>query len=218
MTFKQFAQGFSIDKKYNINSQNEDLEMRTSLHSAVINNDRAMVNNLLKDGADPNIADFFQNTPLADALELENFEMAKLILKFAQKIDFSLEENKKLLLLAVTKLNSDIVESLLASGCDPNSQKDVRSGKNCLHYLMDQFQRAFENTELDELPIDLHINQSSQLNLRSNINTNKREQSPKTEMNQRVENSRNLTNEVLDETVLIENQMQIYDSKLDGTK
>lgn len=177
-----------------------------------------MVNNLLKDGADPNIADFFQNTPLADALELENFEMAKLILKFAQKIDFSLEENKKLLLLAVTKLNSDIVESLLASGCDPNSQKDVRSGKNCLHYLMDQFQRAFENTELDELPIDLHINQSSQLNLRSNINTNKREQSPKTEMNQRVENSRNLTNEVLDETVLIENQMQIYDSKLDGTK
>lgn len=192
--------------------------MRTSLHSAVINNDRAMVNNLLKDGADPNIADFFQNTPLADALELENFEMAKLILKFAQKIDFSLEENKKLLLLAVTKLNSDIVESLLASGCDPNSQKDVRSGKNCLHYLMDQFQRAFENTELDELPIDLHINQSSQLNLRSNINTNKREQSPKTEMNQRVENSRNLTNEVLDETVLIENQMQIYDSKLDGTK
>lgn len=150
MTFKQFAQGFATDKKYDINSQNEDLEMRTSLHQAVLNKDRAMVNNLLKEGADPNLADFFSNTPLADALEYENFEIAKLILKFADRIDFKVEENQKLLLLAVTKLNCEIVESLLTNGCDPNSQRDTRSGKNCLHFLMDQFQKAFESHELDE--------------------------------------------------------------------
>lgn len=193
--------------------------MRTSLHSAVINNDRAMVNNLLKDGADPNIADFFQNTPLADALELENFEMAKLILKYAQKIDFQIEENRKLLLLAVTKLNCEIAETLLASGCDPNLQKDIRSGKNCLHYLMDQFQRAYENNELDELPIEIQINSSEQLNMRSNINHRRGESSPKNDTNMaRGENSRNMTNEVLDETVLIDNQMTIYDNKRDGGK
>ena len=119
-----------------------------------------MVNNLLKDGADPNLADFFSNTALAEALELENYDMAKLILKFVQKIDFNLESNNKLLLLAVTKLNSEIVETLLTSGCDPNDQKDTRSGKNCVHYLMDQFQRAFENNEIDELPNPVEINQS----------------------------------------------------------
>ena len=41
-----------------------------------------MVNNLLKDGADPNLADFYLNTPLTEALELENYDIAKLILKF----------------------------------------------------------------------------------------------------------------------------------------
>jgi len=152
MTFKQFAQGFSTDKKYDINSQDEDLEMRTSLHQAVINQDQAMTNNLLKDGADPNLADFFSNTPLAVALECDNADIAKLILKFSDRIDFKIEENRKLLVLAVTKLNSEIVEVLLSHGCDPNGQRDVRSGKNCLHFLMDQFQKAFEASDYDDMP------------------------------------------------------------------
>lgn len=113
------------------------MEMRTNLHQAVINDDRAMVNNLLKDGADPNLADFYSNTPLADAIDLENYEMAKIILKFSQKIDFSIDENRKLLILAVSKLNPDIMKMLLQAGCDPNTQYELRSGKNCLHFLMD---------------------------------------------------------------------------------
>ena len=68
---------------------------------------------------------------------------------------------------------------------------------------MDQFQRAYENTELDELPLEIQINSSEQLNLRSN--GNKRDSSPKNDPNTKAENSRNLTNEILDETVLIDN-------------
>lgn len=109
MNFTQFAQSFMTDQKYDINSQNEDLDMRTSLHQAVLNKDQAMVKNLLKEGADPNLADFFSNTPLADALEHDNFEIAKLILKHAERLDFTTEENSKLLVLAVTKLNCEIV-------------------------------------------------------------------------------------------------------------
>ena len=63
--------------------------MRTSLHMAVLNNDRAMVENLLKDGADPNLGDFYLNTPLADAIDSESTEIAELILKYSDKINFN---------------------------------------------------------------------------------------------------------------------------------
>lgn len=133
---------------------------------AVLNNDRAMVDNLLKDGANPNLGDFYSNTPLADAIESDQTEIAELILKFSERIDFKLQENQKLLLLAVTKLNCEIVEQLLSCGCKPNSQLDVRTGKNCLHFLMDQFCRAFDAHELDEQCSQLEINQSSLTNFR----------------------------------------------------
>ena len=58
VTFRQFAKGFSDNGKYNIDGgQKIQEDGRTSLHLAVIKNDQAMVNNLLKDGADPNLLD-----------------------------------------------------------------------------------------------------------------------------------------------------------------
>ena len=61
MTFIQFSRGF--DENYDIDSEIVE-EKRTALHLAVQKNDVTMVNNLLKDGADPNLLDSFGYTPL----------------------------------------------------------------------------------------------------------------------------------------------------------
>ena len=87
MTFIQFATGF--DEFYSIDGgQNLQEEGRTALHLAIVRNDIIMVNNLLKDGANPNLLDVFGYTPLELSLR-ENFtNIAKQILRFSNKIDF----------------------------------------------------------------------------------------------------------------------------------
>ena len=54
--------------------------MKTVLHFAVYNKDEVMVANLLNDGADPNIADTFEVTALADAIEAGSTVIAKLLI------------------------------------------------------------------------------------------------------------------------------------------
>ena len=56
MTFIQFSRGF--DENYDIDSEIGE-DKRTALHLAVQKNDVTMVNNLLKDGADPNLLDSY---------------------------------------------------------------------------------------------------------------------------------------------------------------
>jgi ankyrin repeat protein len=71
MTFIQFATGF--DENYDIDGgQNLQEEARTALHLSVVRNDIVMVNNLLKDGANPNKMDCLGYTPLELSLR-ENF-------------------------------------------------------------------------------------------------------------------------------------------------
>ena len=87
---------------------------------AVIKNDQAMVNNLLKEGADPNLLDNYSYSPLGLALTHNLIAISKLILKFSQKINFKTPENSRLLLLSVEKLDIDLTEELLRQGCNPN--------------------------------------------------------------------------------------------------
>ena len=72
-----------------------------------------MVNNLLKDGSDPNLLDNYQYSPLGLALTHNLINISKLILKFSQKINFKTAENSRLLLLSVEKLDIDLTEELL---------------------------------------------------------------------------------------------------------
>lgn len=103
---------------------------------AVMRNDLVMVNNLLKDGANPNLLDSFGHTPLELSLR-ENFSnVAKQILKFSNKIDFKSAQNSKILMLSVEKLNVELTELLLNQGCNPNQARDSKTGENCLHLLM----------------------------------------------------------------------------------
>ena len=83
MSFRKFAKGFTHNGKYDIDGgQQMEEDGRTSLHIACNNNDQAMVSNLLKDGANPNLMDNYQLTPLALSLALDHNEVSKLILKF----------------------------------------------------------------------------------------------------------------------------------------
>jgi ankyrin repeat protein len=76
MTFCQFATGF--DPKFEIdNGYDLDGDGRTALHLAVVNNDIVMVNNLLKDGANPNFIDSFGCTPLEISLKENLTSIAK---------------------------------------------------------------------------------------------------------------------------------------------
>ena len=71
MTFIQFSRGFN--ENYDIDSEIGE-DKRTALHLAVQKNDVTMVNNLLKDGADPNLLDSYGYTPLELSLR-ENLTM-----------------------------------------------------------------------------------------------------------------------------------------------
>ena len=137
MTFGQFAKGFIHHGTYDVDA-GQDLQEdgRTSLHLAVINNDQAMVNNLLKDGANPNRLDHHHLSPLGLAIRENYIDIAKLILKFSSRINFKTPDNSRMLLLSVDKLNIDLTEELLRHGCDPNVAKDPKTGENCLHQLM----------------------------------------------------------------------------------
>lgn len=53
-----------------------------------MNNDQAMVNNLLKDGANPNLIDNNNFSPLTLALHENLFDISNLILKYSDKINF----------------------------------------------------------------------------------------------------------------------------------
>ena len=133
MTFIQFSRGF--DENYDIDSEIGE-DKRTALHLAVQKNDVTMVNNLLKDGADPNLLDSYGYTPLELSLR-ENLTMiAKSILRFSNKIDFRSKQNSRILTLAVEKLNVELTELLLNQGCNPNNARDSKTGENCLHLLM----------------------------------------------------------------------------------
>ena len=133
MSFIQFVRGF--DEKYDINQQMNE-ENRTALHIAVQKNDLAMVNNLLKDGADPNLLDAYGYTPLELSLRENLTLIAKQILKFSGKINFRSAQNSRILTLAVEKMNVELTELLLNQGCDPNKARDSKTGENCLHLLM----------------------------------------------------------------------------------
>lgn len=61
---------------------------RTPLHLAVFKKDYAMVSNLLKEGANPNMVDNRNHTPLTLALSLEFTGIAELILKFSDRLNF----------------------------------------------------------------------------------------------------------------------------------
>ena len=53
---------------------------RTSLHLAVLRNERIMVDNLMKDGANPNLLDNYQNSPLALAIQDNRTVVAQILL------------------------------------------------------------------------------------------------------------------------------------------
>jgi len=95
-----------------------------------------MVSNLLKCGADPNIEDNFQYTPLSLALNLNYLSLSKLILKFENQINFKNVQNSKLLLYSIEKLDVDLTQQLLKKGCDPNLAVDQKTGETCLHMLI----------------------------------------------------------------------------------
>jgi len=63
---------------------------RTSLHLAVINNDLAMVDNLLREGASVNLIDSNIMTPLAIAISDGKTEIAKCLLKQNYGLNMSL--------------------------------------------------------------------------------------------------------------------------------
>lgn len=104
------------------------VDEQTGLHIATYNGDFKMAKFLLKNRADPGLPDSQGKTPLRVAVEIENTQLASLLLlKGAEPID------KNLLIIAVEKGNLELVKLLLNNGAKPDSGNAGVKEKTALH-------------------------------------------------------------------------------------
>ena len=95
-----------------------------------------MVDNLLKEQADPNIMDNMNLTPLGLALNLNYSGILKLILKYDNLINFASPQTSSLILVAIENLDVELAQQLLENGCNLNFARNSNTGENSLHLLM----------------------------------------------------------------------------------
>eukprot|EP01132_Coremiostelium_polycephalum_P011133 gene11133-13633_t len=90
-----------------------DANRRTALYFATYNNNKAIVDLLLENGADPNISDFDGYTPLMNAIKVGNTDIAKKLINSGSDIDAVSKEGFTPLHLALLSNDQAIAEILL---------------------------------------------------------------------------------------------------------
>lgn len=160
---------FFIKKIKNINALSvinnepyEDKKQISLLHLAIKRNNLKAVELLLKNGADAKLKDSSEETPLEScAKKNNNPEILKLLLPYYPNLN---DENKNLLILALTNNNINLFKYLLQNtDIDLNYQDD--KGNTILHYALN-----YDLKELDAELIKIIIQKNCKLNIKNNNN------------------------------------------------
>ena len=118
-------------------SEQEQNEVNNALHMATLNNDIEGVVEALKNGAEvntpihsvsndlnyntnPHSADGYFMTPLMFAIEMENIDMVRAVLKFNPDVNLTTEDGDNALSYAIRDDRIDILDILLNAGANPN--------------------------------------------------------------------------------------------------
>ncbi len=105
----------------------------TALHIVTARRDSVWLGFLLQKGANPNVADKKNVTPLMLATQLGFKEGVEWLLKFNANIDQANRGGETALILAVQLRNAEMVRLLLKNGANPN-KKDSVAGMSAREY------------------------------------------------------------------------------------
>jgi len=95
-----------------------DFDGRSCLHMAAFNEDLAMMEVLLENGANPNQADVDGTTPLMEASSGGNINVVMLLLKHGAFVDVKDNEGEEAIFYAVRESKMDVVQALVKFGTD----------------------------------------------------------------------------------------------------
>jgi ankyrin repeat protein len=110
-----------------------DSRGETALLAAVKNRDSAWAGQLLRDGADPNIAARNGDTPLIAAARVGFAEAAGWLLGVGAKVDAANRMGETALIVAVQEKHAPLVRLLLRAGADPD-RTDAAAGFSARDY------------------------------------------------------------------------------------
>uniref|UniRef100_A0A5S6QMX6 ANK_REP_REGION domain-containing protein n=1 Tax=Trichuris muris TaxID=70415 RepID=A0A5S6QMX6_TRIMR len=137
-----------VSQSAGINVDVFDIEGRTSLYYAVLEEHADIVELLLSFGCDPSMADLHGRTPLHVASWLGNSFIAELLLRHGANVDAGDRENRTALMIAVWRNNYNVAKLLLQHKADPNAHCfegstalsiAAQEGKDTLVQLLLQF-------------------------------------------------------------------------------
>ncbi|KHJ49422.1 ankyrin repeat protein [Trichuris suis] len=137
-----------VSQSAGINVDVFDIEGRTSLYYAVLEEHADIVEMLLSFGCDPNMADLHGRTPLHVASWLGNLPIIELLLRHGANVDAGDRENRTALMIAVWRNKYNVAKILLEHKADPNAycfegstalSIAAQEGKDALVQLLLQF-------------------------------------------------------------------------------
>jgi uncharacterized protein len=103
----------------------DDVSGETALHLVIKRRDLNWTGFLLQKGANPNVADRQNVTPLILATQLNFIEGAEWLLKFKANVNQANRSGETPLILATQLRNPDMVRLLLAKGANPDKTDNV---------------------------------------------------------------------------------------------
>lgn len=130
------VRSYDIDKvtrylnKYNnlIDLPIWEVHGQTLLHIGIINNRIDIVNLAIKMGANLNIKDSFNKTPLARAIEKNNEEISRILIEAGADINIPDNIENTPLDLAISSGSANIIDMLLKKGANPNGTDKSGAG------------------------------------------------------------------------------------------
>lgn len=119
--FDLIINGIEEDVNELVNSTESDFYETTLLHiasSSKSKNSIHYIKSLLRKGADVNARNFYEQTPIYEAIKNINIETVKLLIKSGAEVNAYDENGETPLFKAVSKKNSEIMKLLIKNGAD----------------------------------------------------------------------------------------------------
>jgi uncharacterized protein len=147
----------------------------TALHWAVYNDDLALVDRLLAAGADPNVRNDYNSTPLGEAAVVGNAAVIKKLLKAGADVEAPNADGQTALMVLARSSNVEAAKLLIKAGAKVNAREQWR-GQTALMWASAQSQPDM---------VRLLIKHGAAVNDRSNLNNFERQVTAEPRMQQR---------------------------------